>query len=161
MNKAARAFCGPTVGAVETKREAMKDIRRLEMDLSGGRPAHESRRSPGHEARMAAHARRIRSSLCECVGDQDDHQEPSPDVCYTLPAWLIPDVKERWQAEDQIRVHAFNCFYRALHAEHDLAVRFVRALVASAGPIKDHGLVTHWHQRHGARQTPKAEEATT
>jgi hypothetical protein len=56
-------------------------------------------------------------------------------------------------------VQAFGAFYKAGYDEHDLVVRFVRALVASAGPIRDERRVRRWHRRFCTRPSEKRQEA--
>lgn len=136
------------------------------MDRSAARPAHESHKFYGHDARMADHDRRIRSAACECgsgkrYGDcclDSDHQRSSARISYSLPGSVHPDVVARCEVEDHLRLRAFGAFYKASHEEHDLLVRFVGALVASAAPIKDPGQIMPWHGRFCSRRTTRRTE---
>jgi hypothetical protein len=125
------------------------------MDHSTARPAHESHLFPGHEQRMADHARRVRSAICECgsgltYGEccmDHDTQRSAAQISYSLPRSVHPDAETRWALEDHLRVQAFATLYRAGSAELDLTARFVRALLASAGPIKQPNLVAKWQEQ--------------
>jgi len=143
----------------------MKDIRRRQMDHDPARPVHESHRFPRHEQRLAEHARHIRSVPCECGSGKpygeccisNDHQRSSAHVSYSLPESAHPDLMTRCAMEDRLRIRAFNAFYKAGHDEHNLLVRLARALVASAGPIKDARSVTRWQRRFRTRQVVSRE----
>jgi len=57
------------------------------------------------------------------------------------------DVEDWERIENAFRFHAFNVYYRrTFAAEHHLLRRFVRALLASAGPIQDRQLVLAWYR---------------
>jgi hypothetical protein len=137
------------------------------MDRNTGRPVHESCRFPGHDDRMADHARRARSTPCECgsgrpYGDccmDADHQRSSAQVSYSLPASIHRSLSARCDIEDHLRIRAFNTFYRVGHEQLDLSVRFVRAIVASAGPIRDQQQVRNWHRLFRKRRPGKGREA--
>jgi hypothetical protein len=111
----------------------------------------------GHDARMADHAIRIRSATCECgsracYGDcclKFDHQKSHATVSYSLPQSVHPIVQARYRIEDHIRLRAFSTFHKAGYQEHDLLVRFVRALVTSAKPIKNLQLLANWRGQFG------------
>ena len=63
------------------------------------------------------------------------------------PETLPPEV------EDELRLRAFRVFYQKAFAdEPDLVIRFVRAIVASSGPIQDPAAALEWHQEHGRRR---------
>lgn len=144
----------------------LTDTRRQQMDHSGARPAHESRRFPGHDQRMSDHTRRIRSAACGCgsgkaYGDccmDNDHQQSSARPSYSLPESVRRNPAIRDRIEDHLRIGAFSAFYKAGHHEHNLIVRFARALVASAGPIRDERQVRRWHDRFCKRPSRRLQE---
>ena len=51
--------------------------------------------------------------------------------------------------EEKLRLRAFHAFYRAFDDEHDLKVRFAKAIIASSGPIRDRDALMEWSQQHG------------
>jgi hypothetical protein len=54
--------------------------------------------------------------------------------------------------EDKLRLRAFHVFYdKAFANEHDLSVRFVKAIIASAGPVRDREALTEWRRNHCRR----------
>ena len=63
------------------------------------------------------------------------------------------------EIESALRMRAFRAFYDKTYAdEHDLTVRFAKALIASAGPIVDPEAALEWHRQHRkkSRKTPCA-----
>lgn len=108
---------------------------------------------------MAGHTGRIRHAICECGSGKPygecclEHERHQTDVqvSYSLPRSVHPDVDVRWAIEDHLRVQAFNSFYRLGRDEIDPLIRFVRALLASAGPIRDPRLIRGWHRQFCAR----------
>jgi hypothetical protein len=70
------------------------------------------------------------------------------------------DVAIRCEIEDHLRLRAFSAFYKASHQEHDLLIRFARALVVSAGPIRDARQVRRWQRRFCKRPSRKLREAS-
>lgn len=129
------------------------------MDRNPARPANESHRFPGHDARLSDLTYRIRSRRCECGSGKSygdccmgrDRQRSYARVSYTLAASVHPDQLTRCNIEDHLRLRAFGVFYRAGHQEHNLLVRFAHALAASAGPIHDECQVLNWHGHFCAR----------
>ena len=65
---------------------------------------------------------------------------------------------EDWERiEDAFRFHAFSVYYRRTFVgEHHLLRRFVRALLASAGPIQDRQLVLDWYRSRQRAPMPSA-----
>ena len=60
------------------------------------------------------------------------------------------------KVEDAIRLRAFHIFYdRTFRDERDSLKRFVKALLASAGPIEDPQLVMEWDRDHRRRRKSK------
>ena len=60
------------------------------------------------------------------------------------------------KVEDAIRLRAFHIFYdRTFRDERDCLKRFVKALLASAGPIEDPQLVLEWDRDHRRRRKSK------
>ena len=60
------------------------------------------------------------------------------------------------KVEDAIRLRAFHIFYdRTFRDERDCLKRFVKALLASAGPIEDPQLVMEWDRDHRRRRKSK------
>ena len=62
------------------------------------------------------------------------------------------DIEDWDRIEDAFRLHAFNVYYRRTFAEErDSLKRFVKALVASAQPIRDRQAVLAWYRQRRAR----------
>ena len=56
------------------------------------------------------------------------------------------------EVEDQLRLRAFRVFYdKAFADEPDMTVRFAKAVIASAGPIRDPRAVLDWYRNHHRR----------
>jgi len=54
------------------------------------------------------------------------------------------------EVEDKLRLRAFHVFYdRGFADEHDLTVRFAKAIIASAGPVRDREALMEWYRQHG------------
>ena len=54
------------------------------------------------------------------------------------------------RAQDELRLRAFRVFYaKTFCEEKNLLVRFVKALLASAGPIRDPDAMAEWCRQHG------------
>lgn len=131
----------------------LRNVRHIEMAHDGRPAAHESRRFPGHDARMASHIRRIRTALCECKSNLPyeaccmtfDRQKSRPGIHYVLPPKTIEDMGRRRVVEDGFRISAFHTFHKAFRQEHDPTIRFIRALLASARPVNDHQQILTWH----------------
>ena len=57
------------------------------------------------------------------------------------------------EIEAAFRVHAFGVFYkRTFRDERDPLKRFVKALLASAEPIRDRQAVIEWHRKRVRRK---------
>jgi len=144
----------------------LRNILLDEMDRDERSAAHESRLFPGHDARLASHFRRIRTTPCECGSGQAysdccmacDWQRSEPDAQYTMPPEAIEDLLQRRAVEDSFRVSAFHTFFRSFRREHDPALRFIRALLASAKPIDDHQQILAWHRQFRRRKRPQLQE---
>jgi hypothetical protein len=79
--------------------------------------------------------------------------------------------KRRWkEIEDKFRLWSFHIYYeRSFANEIDPTLRFVKALIASAQPIRDRQAVLDWYHNHlrrkkkrpttGARGGPPCPEA--
>ena len=70
--------------------------------------------------------------------------------------------RREWEKiEARFRVWAFHLYYRKPFAsEPDLTVRFLKALEASARPIRDKEAVLAWHRaRHGGTEADDEDEA--
>ena len=68
---------------------------------------------------------------------------------------------DSWETiEGKFRLWSFRIYYeRTFAREHDLSVRFVRALLASTAPICDRQLVLDWYAKR--RRKNKDADATT
>ena len=68
---------------------------------------------------------------------------------------------DSWEAiEAKFRLWSFRIYYdRTFVREHDLSIRFVRALLASTAPIRDRQLVLDWYAKR--RHKRKDAHATT
>ena len=59
--------------------------------------------------------------------------------------------------EDKLRLRAFRVFYAKTFAkEPNAAVRFAKAIIASAGPLRDREALMEWYQKHGDRRDDTA-----
>ena len=138
----------------------LRNILHDQMDRTDRTAAHESCRFPGHDARLTSHTRRLRAAPCECGSGAAyanccmdcDWQRTEPGVQYMMPPEAIQDLARRRAVEDDFRVTAFRTFYKSFRQEHDPALRFVRALVASAKPVDDHQQILAWHRRFRRRR---------
>lgn len=144
------------------------DSRRQQMEHSTARLVHESHDFPGHEQRLAEHTRRIYSTSCECGSGKSygecclhaDHQRSSAQTSYSMPRSVHADPMIRWKLEDSFRMRAFGVFYKAGQEEHGLLVRFIRAIVASAGPIRNNSQLRQWLRRFHAPAAGKNPETS-
>lgn len=144
----------------------LRNILHDQMDRDDRPAAHESRRFPGHEARLASHTRRIRTTPCECKTGlpyqaccmATDRQKSQVGVHYALPAETVEDLTRSRAIEDGFRIAAFHTFHKAFRQEHDPVLRFGRALLASAKPVEDHQQILAWHRRFRRRKRPHAQE---
>ena len=61
--------------------------------------------------------------------------------------------EDNWdQIEDKFRIWSFYIYYRkSFRNERDPLLRFVKALVASAQPIRDRQAVMKWYEQHHER----------
>jgi len=76
----------------------------------------------------------------------------------------VEDVPFRtWETvEDSFRLHAFHVYYnRSFAGEHHLLKRFVKAILASAQPIRDRQAVLDWYREHRARRRRRDGGATS
>jgi len=64
-------------------------------------------------------------------------------------------LEDNWfEIEDAFRVWSFNVYYRrTFRNEHHLLKRFVKALLASARPVKDRQAVVHWYRSRRRAKT--------
>lgn len=66
----------------------------------------------------------------------------------------VGDEPVREDLEDRLRLRAFRVFYdKAFADELDLAIRFAKAIIASAGPILDRQAVLDWDRNHGRKRS--------
>ncbi len=66
------------------------------------------------------------------------------------------EVKLSKELEDKLRVRAFYVFYGKIFADEvDPTVRFAKALVASANPIRDFGALAEWVRRQEQKRRGK------
>jgi len=72
------------------------------------------------------------------------------------PSAEAPTADDVWEEiEDKFRVWSFGIYYQKTFAEEpDLTLRFVKALVASAQPIRDRQAVIDWYEKH-KRRSPR------
>ena len=65
----------------------------------------------------------------------------------------------QWQRiEDAFRVWSFHVYYeKSFASEPDLTLRFVKAIVASAQPIRDRRAVIAWHEKRKRRKHADAQ----
>ena len=66
----------------------------------------------------------------------------------------LRDLRRLQMDHGTARVQAFTTFHKAGSAELDPTARFVRALLASAGPIRQPGLVGQWHGHVSREDAP-------
>lgn len=68
-----------------------------------------------------------------------------------------------WQGlEAPFRVWSFHVYYeKSFAGEPDPTLRFVKALVASAQPIRDRGAVVAWHEKRKRRKHADAQAVST
>ncbi len=63
---------------------------------------------------------------------------------------VMDEIKELpAEVEEKLRLRAFHAFYRAFDGELDLTIRFGKAIIASAGPIRDREALMEWYRQHG------------
>jgi len=64
-----------------------------------------------------------------------------------------------WQRiEAKFRVWSFHVYYeKSFASEPDLTLRFVKAIVASAQPIRDRRAVIDWHEKRKRRKHADAQ----
>jgi len=79
------------------------------------------------------------------------------------PSAEVASADEVWQEiEDKFRVWSFGVYYQKTFAEEpDLTLRFVKALVASAQPIRDRQAVIDWYEKRRRRKHADAEAIST
>ena len=79
------------------------------------------------------------------------------------PCAEVASADEVWQEiEDKFRVWSFGVYYQKTFAEEpDLTLRFVKALVASAQPIRDRQAVIDWYEKRRRRKHADAEAIST
>ena len=70
---------------------------------------------------------------------------------------------EQWESiEDEFCVWSFHVYYeKSFASEADLVLRFVKAIVASAQPIRDRRLVYDWYEKRKARKRARAQALST
>ena len=58
------------------------------------------------------------------------------------------------EVEDKLRLRAFHVFYdKAFADEPDLTVRFAKAIIASAAPVRNREAVHQWYRNHRRHRT--------
>ena len=79
------------------------------------------------------------------------------------PSAEAPTADDVWEEiEDKFRVWSFGVYYQKTFAEEpDLMLRFVKALVASAQPIRDRQAVIDWYEKRRHKKHADAEAVST